>query len=60
MKSIYKTTLLYLILAMVVLSCDKMEDIHAGYLEDGEIIYANVPDTLQTMPGRNSVQMVCE
>jgi hypothetical protein len=57
MKYIFKTALFILISAMAFMSCEKMEDVHADYVKDGEIIYANVPDTLQTMPGRNRIQL---
>jgi hypothetical protein len=57
MKYIFKTTILFLISAIAFMSCDKMEDVHTEFIKDGEIIYANVPDTLQTMPGRNRIQL---
>jgi len=39
------------------MSCDKMEDIHAEYVENGEIIYANVPDSLISMPGNQRIKI---
>lgn len=57
MKVTIKTIWVSLIFILVFFSCEKMEDIHSDFIKDGEIIYANVPDTLQSLPGRNRIQL---
>jgi len=57
MKIIFKTIWVSLIVGVFFVSCEKMEDIHADFIKDGEIIYANVPDTLQALPGNNRIQL---
>lgn len=42
---------------VLFLGCEKMEDIHGKYLEDGEIIYAPKPFSPNSLAGRNRIQL---
>jgi hypothetical protein len=49
--------LCFLMAAIAIVSCEDMEDIHADFIKNGEIVYASVPDTVQTLPGNNRIQL---
>ena len=38
-------------------ACDKMNDLHIGYLEEGEIIYAAKVDSISPGPGDERIEM---
>lgn len=38
-------------------ACQKMEDIHSEYLQDGDILYAPKPLTIQSFGGKNRVML---
>lgn len=59
MKTLYRITVitLFLISSFAFTSCDNMEDIHADYIENGEIIYAAISDTLYSKPGNLRLQI---
>ncbi len=42
-------------IALLFNACQKMEDIHSQYLEDGDIIYAAKPLAIQTFAGKKRV-----
>jgi hypothetical protein len=42
-------------IALLFNACEKMEDIHSQYLEDGDIIYAPKPLIIQTFAGQKRV-----
>lgn len=53
MKKIILSTLLF----TLILSCDKMNDIHKEYLNQGEIIYLGIPYSLNAYSGLERVKL---
>jgi hypothetical protein len=45
------------ILCTVLSSCSKMNDLHEGYMTDGEIMYAAKVDSARVYPGKNRVML---
>lgn len=58
MKVIIKITVLLCLLHLV--ACDGMNSLHEKYLEQGEIVYTGVIDSLKTYPGNNRVKFTWE
>lgn len=48
---------LMLLLGGSVLSCSKMDDTYRDFIKDGEIIYPGKPESLQTFPGNNRIDV---
>jgi len=57
MKILIKATIFLTLLFGAFVSCQDMEDIHADFIKDGEIVYAAVPDTVQTFSGYQRLQL---
>ncbi len=54
LKFIYIVGIVFL--ALVTLSCSKMNDLHQPYLDEGEIIYAAKVDSAAAFAGKNRIQ----
>lgn len=57
MKKIIKLFIFILLSSSIFWSCEELEDIRGEYLEEGNIIYAVKPDTLQVFGGHNRVKV---
>ncbi|MFV0593231.1 MAG: DUF4998 domain-containing protein [Draconibacterium sp.] len=57
MKKITMIITFVLGIALLFGACDKMEDIHDKFLDDGDIIYAPKPLEAQTFAGKNRIKI---
>ncbi|TKG95430.1 hypothetical protein EYV94_08275 [Puteibacter caeruleilacunae] len=50
-----------LILVMIVFaSCEKYDEVHEEYVQDGEIVYSVKPDSIEVLPGLNRCKVTTE
>ncbi|MEN7547622.1 DUF4998 domain-containing protein [Rapidithrix thailandica] len=56
-KSIHILLLSGLMLSLGLFSCDKMEDFHSEFLQGGEIIYSEKPDSTYSFPGKDRIKL---
>lgn len=57
MKNIMKIFIFIFFSSSLFWSCEKLEDIRGEFLEEGNIVYAVKPDTVQVFGGRNRVKI---
>ena len=52
-----KKIIVPILLIFFLFACDKMNDIHQKYLDQGEIVYLGKPDSLNAFPGLERVKL---
>jgi len=57
MKNKYLYVIIVGIIALIGQSCSKMNDLHQGYLDEGEIIYAAKVDSVASHAGKARIQL---
>jgi hypothetical protein len=57
MKYLYIKCIIAVCAVLYLVSCDNMNDMHIGYLERGEKIYAAKVDSISPGPGNNRIEM---
>ena len=57
LKQYHIPLFLLVVLSGFILSCSKMDSTYRDFIKDGEIIYPGKPESLQTFPGNNRVEV---